>query len=299
MSADRELTRIVRSWLQTDEHESADRVLDVIIGRLDTTPQRRPFWLAWRSHLMKTTLNLAVGAAVVLAAAVVGINLLPAADRMGGGGAGAPSASSSGRPTDSPPSLSDGLRSVSVGTVSLSLTMPFTWETHDYYFSKNTVGPQGAEAILFLATFPEGGEPKFATSQASPVAPFIACTELLGSSDRATVDDLAAAVSSVPGTDLVSGPADATVGGQAAKQVVLFVTYSALDVETCGPGFFYSWTADDDGAMWTNTIPGDTIRVWIVDVDGTLLFIEAETHWNAGSEVNEEIEQIVGSIRFE
>ena len=42
MSTDRDTTRIVRSWLQTDEHESADRVLDAVLDQLDATPQRRP-----------------------------------------------------------------------------------------------------------------------------------------------------------------------------------------------------------------------------------------------------------------
>jgi hypothetical protein len=51
--------------------------------------------------------------------------------------------------------------------------------------------------------------------------------------------------------------------------------------------------------MWTGTFPGDTIRVWIVDVDGTTLFIEAGTHWNAGRGVEQEIQQIVDSIQFE
>ena len=44
MSTDRDTTRIVRSWLQTDEHESADRVLDAVLDQLDTTPQRRATW---------------------------------------------------------------------------------------------------------------------------------------------------------------------------------------------------------------------------------------------------------------
>ena len=37
MSAERDTTRIVRSWLRTDEHESADRVLDTVL----TLPVRR------------------------------------------------------------------------------------------------------------------------------------------------------------------------------------------------------------------------------------------------------------------
>ena len=44
MSTDRDTTRIVRSWLRTDEHESADRVLDAVLDQLDTTPQRRATW---------------------------------------------------------------------------------------------------------------------------------------------------------------------------------------------------------------------------------------------------------------
>ena len=61
MSTDRELTRIVRSWLQTDEHESANRVLDTVFDRLDTTPQRRPMWRAWRDSLMSSTIEIRSG----------------------------------------------------------------------------------------------------------------------------------------------------------------------------------------------------------------------------------------------
>ena len=49
----------------------------------------------------------------------------------------------------------------------------------------------------------------------------------------------------------------------------------------CDPGFFYTWQDWKWGALWPETRLGDTIRVWIVDVDGTRLFIEAETHRQA------------------
>ena len=56
MSTDRDTTRIVRSWLQTDEYESADRVLDAVLDQLDTTPQRRStWWPARRLPHMNTT----------------------------------------------------------------------------------------------------------------------------------------------------------------------------------------------------------------------------------------------------
>jgi hypothetical protein len=52
-------------------------------------------------------------------------------------------------------------------------------------------------------------------------------------------------------------------------------------------------------AMWVTSDPGDTIRVGIVDVDGTLLFIGAETREDATPTLEREIEGIVGSIRFD
>ena len=75
MSTDRDVTRIVRSWLQTDEHESADRVLGVVLDRLDTTPQRRPPWRAWRTRLVNSGLKFAAAGAVALVVAVVGLAL--------------------------------------------------------------------------------------------------------------------------------------------------------------------------------------------------------------------------------
>jgi hypothetical protein len=67
----------------------------------------------------------------------------------------------------------------------------------------------------------------------------------------------------------------------------------------CDPGFFYRWHAECWGPCWVETNVGDTIRVWIIDVEGTRLFIEAETTTQANSALKQEIQQIVGSIRFD
>ena len=71
MSTDRDMTKLVRSWIQTDAHESADRVLSAVFDRLDTTPQRRPLWRARRNNPMNGTFKLvAAGTAAVLVAAI-------------------------------------------------------------------------------------------------------------------------------------------------------------------------------------------------------------------------------------
>ena len=69
MSSDRELTRIVRSWLEEGVNVVPDRVLDDVLDRVPVTSQRRPLWRAWRKRLMNRTMQLAVaGAAAVLVA---------------------------------------------------------------------------------------------------------------------------------------------------------------------------------------------------------------------------------------
>ncbi len=87
MSTDRDTTRIVRSWLQTDEHESADRVLDAVLDQLDTTPQRRAtWWPVRRLPQMNTTAKLAIAAAAVVVAAFLGIRFLLPGQNVGSDG---------------------------------------------------------------------------------------------------------------------------------------------------------------------------------------------------------------------
>ncbi len=83
MTADRETARIVRSWLREDEHESAGRVLDTVLARLDTTPQRRSWWPARRAP-MNTYAKLIAAAAALLVVAVAGYQLLPRNGGIGG-----------------------------------------------------------------------------------------------------------------------------------------------------------------------------------------------------------------------
>jgi hypothetical protein len=157
------------------------------------------------------------------------------------------------------------------------------WEQHGRIsVNKSRIGPQGAEGIVWWASFPDG-------DRADP------CARVLRPPDDATAAGLATAVAKASGTELVRGPVDVTVGGRPAKHVVLTVRERV----GCDPGFFYTWHPLMGGALWTRTHVGDTIRVWIVDVDGTRLFIEAETSTQAGPSLEREIRQIIGSLRFD
>ena len=85
MSTDRDVTRVVRTWLRTDEQASADRVLGTVLDALDTTPQRRSSpWPAWRSTNMSTFAKLGLAAAAVTVAVLLGLSYF------GGRGVGDP-----------------------------------------------------------------------------------------------------------------------------------------------------------------------------------------------------------------
>jgi serine/threonine-protein kinase len=149
--------------------------------------------------------------------------------------------------------------------------------------SKWTSGGQDAEGVVFWTGFPTG-------------AGASACGALQDRDIGPSIADLTAAVAAAPGTQLISGPSDVTVGGHPATYVELTVREDL----GCDPGYFYTWdTRDWVGAGWLETTNGYTIRVWIVDVDGTRLFIEAETKGGTGFDLEPEIHQIVDSIRFE
>ena len=190
--------------------------------------------------------------------------------------------------------LLTGRQALTVDGVAFSFRVPSVgWERFgSISINKSTAGPQDAEAMIFWTSFPDG-------DHADP------CANLLSQAVGRSAADLAAVVSTAPGTELVTGPSDVSMGGLSAKHVVLRVRENV----GCDPGFFYTWQDWKWGALWPETRLGDTIRVWIVDVDGTRLFIEAETHRQAdlpvefrddakASELELEIKQIVESIRF-
>jgi len=148
--------------------------------------------------------------------------------------------------------------------------------------NKSESGPQGAEGMIFWTSFPDG-------QYADP------CANLLSPAVGPSAAHLSAAVATAPGTELVAEPSDVTVGGRAAKHVVLTVRESV----GCDPGFFYTWQDLKGGALFPRTTAGDTIRVWIIEVDGTRLFIEAVTTEEASLDLEQEIQQIIDSIRFD
>jgi hypothetical protein len=131
MSAERDMTRIVRSWLQVDEHESADRILDIVLDLLDTTPQHRSAWPMRRFVVMNTYAKLAIAAVVVVFVAIGGLALLRPGGSSGTGGA--PTATPS--PTPSPSAAPSRSPAASPSPIDTTGWVPFTSDRYGYTIS--------------------------------------------------------------------------------------------------------------------------------------------------------------------
>jgi hypothetical protein len=290
MTTDRDTTtRIVRSWLQTDEHESADRVLDAVLDRLDTTPQRRATsWPAWRVSQMNNTAKLAMGAAAVIAVALLGIGfLLP-----GGPSIGGPEPSATPEPT--PISLVP-----SVGEVPLE---PATYVTHplasDPSLAVTITVPEGWQAFSDAGLLPLGDS----TSQ-GPDGMALGFFEVaglysdpcnsLGQPDvdtGTTADDLAAAF--IAQSAYQVRVSDATFAGYSGKQVELQLPSDFDDL--CPRQTYFVF----DGSPYAQGVD-NRWHLTILDVEGSRLVIFTQDFAGTPAEDRAELESMVETIQID
>jgi hypothetical protein len=286
MSAERDMTRIVRSWLQVDEHESADRVLDIVLDLVDTTPQHRSRWPVRRIDVMNTYAKFAIAAAALLVVALVGYNLLPAR-----GGVGGPPATPSPTPSPSlsaspePPADAWPAGSLEASTPyhvtmngsPMTLTMPSDrWRTGAIPGAIETgVFRADDHAWMSFIGGPSvvGTEP--CAGRATPVPQ--------------TLAGAAQAYTTIPGTHAV-GPTDARVGGRPAKLVVLTIDPNI----PCSPNRYWMF---GQGSAYPDSLDS-IIRTWIIEVDGELFEIDSQQA-APNARLDQEIQKIVDSIRFE
>jgi hypothetical protein len=313
MSADRDVTRIVRSWLEEGRTALPDRVLDAVLDQLPATPQRRAGWPARRLQEMNSFAKFALAAAIVVVVALVGINLLP---RNGGVTSTGPGPTSSPAPSPSPtpaPSASGVANLNHVGNFDpgttyfiddpcctgpsrISLTFPASgWFSIDpVILGKNVLGDPNRYDIYLsphlVGNLYTGGCKWRGTALDPPVGP--------------TVDDLATALVAQAGPG-ASPAASVTVGGHPGKKVELSIP-EGLDVNTCDSdgdfaifGRWYTGAMRDFGAApWTYG-DGQHNTVYIVDVDGTRQVIDTMYLPGTSAANLAELDQVIASIRFE
>jgi hypothetical protein len=285
MSTERDVTRIVRSWLHEDAHEDADRVLNSVLDQLDTTPQRRASWLARRFLTMSTNVRLGLVAAAIVLAVVVGIGL---AGRLSVGPAPEPTPSSSPSPEalSSPPEN----LSVAVRYLASNFSVPFTftvprsgWATGasdgpSFDVHARTGAPYGLSVMTDIWVYRDPCH--WDTG-------YIADLASLG-----TVDGIVAALTSLPGFT-ASAPVATTVGGHSG---VAFDLTVPTDASSC----------TDPGKVRLLDVGGPSnhdefsinaiLRYEVIDVGGKPVLLE---HYSFDTAARlAEVQELVDSITF-
>jgi hypothetical protein len=283
MSSDRQTTRIVRSWLEEGVNVLPDRVLDDVLDRLPTTPQRRHSWQAWRNPLVSNTLKYALAGAAVLVLAVVAIGIYFG---QSGGGPGVRGPTPSSTPistpgTSQPPAASQPPSPAASPPADGTLTPGM------YVISSE---PFSAQSPLLVVTVPAGYDaigtgvrPWSLVKVGDEPTEFSGLgvwevdavyedpcrwskTDVDGQSLGPTVDDFVAALAAQPGRNATE-PVDVTVDGYSGKRLELSVPPDIAFDANCDEGEYRSWPGRFHQA------PSQIDDVRVLDVDGIRLII--------------------------
>jgi len=296
MSTDRDVTtRIVRSWLHEDAHEDADRILNLVLNEIDTTPQRRAIGLARRFPIMNNNLvRLGIAAAVVALAVIVAVKVLP------GSNVGNPSASPSTvqTPTVTPtasirPMPADRGGVLDPGTyvagdpfsLKVTFTLPSGWR-----------GSIGGPYVVDLRWADKPGGISFSLFDKVSADPCHAEQGYLNPPAGPSVDDLASAFANMPGI-VVRDVADASVDGFSGTQL----TMSAPDsFASCTFSSFEGYVIWELPLGSKHTMgAGERDRVWILDVAGKRLVISVSDEPGYTDAQQAELQAVFDSIRIE
>jgi hypothetical protein len=295
-NGDRNASRVVRSWLREDRHEDADRVLWAALDQLDTTPQRQTTrWWARRTPDMNKFVAIGLGAAAVVVVLLIGSNLLGSGSPPPGG---APSESVVPSEAEPSPSGAGGLPVGSSwdlfpeGNPHINVTIPAPGWIGDGGILTKGEGADFAGIISFASPLYVYGDP----CQWESTTP---------DSPSTTVEELVAALSAQASRD-ASDPVDITLDGYAGKSMALHVPEDVAfadgdgDFTDCDQGYFGSWGAEGNSEPERyHQGPGQIDELWILDVDGDLVVIDAAHYPGTPAEVVDEKRAIVESATFE
>lgn len=301
-------THIVESWLDSpDAFLDPDIVLDRAMAQVDTRPQRRARWPEWRIPPMTKYVTIGLGATAVVVLLFVVFQLFGS----GGGGTGdapsptpeasvaEPATTATPRPsaTTTAPEPTKGPLSegpfVLVYEQFLGVRMTITIPAADWHglptetrVEKQGIAgpPQGAELVVYGSDMLVYGDP-CAWESTRPDDP------------AGSLDELVAALSTQASRE-ATPPVDVTVGGYPGKMLTLHVPENAV-ITDCDGGEFRTLVEVGTGDARFHQGPGQTDEVWVVDVDGTLIFIDAGYFAGTPAEAVEEMRAMVESATFE
>ena len=304
MSADRDTTRIVRSWLEEGVTALPDPVLDAVLDQLPATPQRRVRWLGRRLPHMNNMAKMTLAAAAVLVVALLGIRFLVPGDQGVGGPDETPTPTATPTPSltavafPQPTALAPGTYFWDVGArspVRFTFTVPDGWTNRNDIIRKDQNGAGEVALGVWIVMNTYADPCRWQESLLDPpVGP--------------TVENLESAVADQVGRN-ASAPADVTVGGYPATRIELSVP-ADLDIATCDNGYYRDWLQEGESHSKNPDLDivnpdnvlfrsGQVNVIYILDVDGTRFVINT-WHMPGAPDANlAELEQILASVTIE
>jgi hypothetical protein len=280
MITERDLLRTLQAWLHEDAHEYGDRVLDSVLDSLDSTPQRRSSWSAWRTSLMSKTMQYGLVAAAAVIVAIIGFQLLGGPNVLGPGPSPSVAPSEAGETTPSAPASaepsisSDGSLPAgpftlwdAPGDVAITVTIPGPGWFGDegggmLVKNANADPPDGAGLMVFQGPLYVYGDACH-WSTTTPDTP------------ATTTEELIAALLAQTSRDGDHAGEGWSIGGSSGVGVDLHVPEDAV-FEDCDGGQFRSWVGDPrlDTNARSHQGPGQVDQLWVGDVNGVLVVFD-------------------------
>ena len=284
MNASHDISRIVRSWIREEEYGSADRVLQIVLSQLDTTPQRRPFWRAWRSPTMNSPVRYAIAGAAVLAVALIGYQFLPRNTGVPGAQLSAPpSATAVTQPSAAPEPSGTGLTRPPNGPVppgtylmgtgpTVLVTIPSGWVYNDEELRKHEGEPNEVALFVYRAGVSVFADACQSEGTEEPVGP--------------TAADLIAALQRQKNSE-VSDPVDVTLAGLPASRFEVSAPVD-LDITECSIGSLQIWVDEGGSYLAGVGLEGSAATILVADsADGRLLLFPEEGDASAADDIAE------------
>jgi len=245
---------------------------------------------------MSRNLRIVFAATAVAIVAFVGYELIVSPSTDGPTASGSPGADLAAGALD-PGTRYRASRHSDTGSVTFSFAVPTSgWSYDGFEVIRNPDSPQDTRVWFFLTSS--------MYSDAMPITPAVFDEPCAHDAFQTFDEGLAGhaeALASIPGTELISGPAEVTIDSRRGQY--LAIEFPA-DLGCANSDFWLLFNAScgtpkidcSNYPTWA----GESLREWLVDVNDEIFNIRAQVRSpEAGAELDSEIQRLVESIQFE
>jgi hypothetical protein len=316
MTASRDPDRLIRAFLREGEDELHDQVYDAVRAEIEHKRQRAVIG-PWRLPEMNKIVTIGLGAAAVVVAVFVGVQLL---DSPSGGLGADPPATVTPEPTQEPTPMPSAEAGIPRGSFLITgadgaldggpveITVDITSSGWSYLsafdaVTKNDDGLDSPETVG--AVFPAWAWP--AGTGFNVYGDPCHWLTTIPETPATTPDEIAAALAAQASRD-ATAPVDIAVGGYTGKAITLNVPMSyhlpgatrEEEFADCDQATFATYGIEgNDAEVWNAQGPGQIDEMWILDVDGSIVILDAVYSPATPDDLVEELRALAESATFE